>query len=644
MDGSQGQAGQPMAAPQQPQHSNLIRTDQVQKLPHLSDQQKAQHTQLVRSLWEMLNTRDPQTHEYQQAHTKLSQLSQNLMKGMRIFQQNRQAAMVQHQNQGAVGAQQGQVQPGQQVQQSQQGQPAQQVAQGTQGQPVQRTQSNNPQAINQLIPQIQARVSALNFFLPPNVTPEQVQTWIPEARLRYGIALQKQEVGRARMAELRSSYAQRQSQGNMSQEEMQEFKNRQLAAEKLFREGSEFLNKFKEQQESFKLQSQQNPQSQTMNQTGQTNPPTNMNQTGGAAPPAATQTVPNTQAGATNMQSGQTPTPAPHTINSAVNAARNQAGQAMSPSASQPGQPASTQSAGNTPVPISAPQPQGQRPQAPSQQGTPGTQVTFSQTPNPDGSTPTPPGPPQQVNSGPPRPLSHQAAISQDAQTYTNPTPQQATAINQQAQVNNQAHPQGYLANRSTDTSSRNINMAIPKNLNVSTPEPVSMPASRPSLSGGPSHGAMGMMGQPAIQKHPGYVLEGEGQRVLSKKMLDILVRQVTGGGEGEMLTPDAEEVSTICEFLLPLPPAHTSQFILQMADDFVDEVITQACRLAKLRPSSTLELRDLQLVLERNYNMRISGFSTDDLRTVKKPQPTQGWTQKMSAIQAAKVTQGRSE
>lgn len=72
------------------------------------------------------------------------------------------------------------------------------------------------------------------------------------------------------------------------------------------------------------------------------------------------------------------------------------------------------------------------------------------------------------------------------------------------------------------------------------------MAPARPTLSGGPSHGAMGMMGQPAIQKHPGYVLEGEGQRVLSKKMLDILVRQVTGGGEGEGLTPDAEEVSSI--------------------------------------------------------------------------------------------------
>jgi len=116
--------------------------------------------------------------------------------------------------------------------------------------------------------------------------------------------------------------------------------------------------------------------------------------------------------------------------------------------------------------------------------------------------------------------------------------------LNQTAN-NQQAQPPGYLANRSADASARNINMVIPKNLNVSTPEPVSMPTPRPSLSGGPTHGAMGMMGQPAIQKHPGYVLEGEGQHVLSKKMLDILVRQVTGGGEGEMLTPDAEEVHT---------------------------------------------------------------------------------------------------
>ncbi|KAJ5668002.1 uncharacterized protein N7477_006572 [Penicillium maclennaniae] len=593
MDGSQAQAGQPMAQPQQ--HSNLIRTDQVQKLPHLSDQQKAQHTHVVRSLWELLNTRDPQTAEYQNAHMKLSQLSQNLMKGMRIFQQSRQQALQQQQAQATV------------VQQT--------------GQPVQRTQSNNPQNLSQLLPQIQAKVSSLNFYLPPNVTQEQVQTWIPEARLRYGIALQKQEVGRARIADLRTQFSQRQAQGTMPNDEVQEFKNRQLAAEKLFREGSEFLNKFKEQQESFKMQSQQNPQ---INQAVQGTAASAAQPAPSA--PAAPQASQAPTANPSSAIPGQPPTPAPHTINSAVNAARNQAGQtAMSPTTSQPGQAPASASA--TPAPSNA-QPPGQRPQPQSHQGTPGAQVTFTQTPNADGSTPTSTGP-QQVNNqaqGPPRPLSHQAAMQQAAQNYNSNQNQAPPQAINQAAANQQAHPQGYLSNRSTDASARNINMAIPKTLNISTPEAVPMPAARPSLSGGPSHAAPGMMSQPAVQKHPGYVLEGEGQHVLSKKMLDILVRQVTGGGEGEMLTPDAEE------------------FILQMADDFVDDVITQACRLAKLRPSSSLEIRDIQLVLERNYNMRVSGFSTDDLRTVKKPQPTQAWMQKMSAVQAAKVTQGRSE
>lgn len=528
MDGAQGQPGQQQQQPivQPQQHSNLIRTDQVQKLPHLNDQQKAQHTQLVRNLWEALNTRDPQSHEYQTAHVKLSQLSQNLMKGMRMFQQNRQQALQQHQAQAAAAAQQ------------QQGQPQQ-------GQPVQRTQSNNPQNLAQLLPQIQAKVSALNFYLPPNVTQEQVQNWIPEARLRYGIALQKQEVGRARIADLRQQFAQRQSQGNMTQEEMQEFKNRQLAAEKLFREGSDFLTKFKEQQESFKAQSQSGQQ--MSQQQGQIASAPSTQQpavpAGAAATVAAPQTAPPNQAGvATNVMPGQAPAPAAHTINSAVNAARNQAGQLMSPSTSQPGQVPAASSAGATPAPSHA-QSSAQRPQPPSQQGTPGAQVNFSQTPNPDGSTPTPTGPPQPMNQGPPRPLSQQAAMQQAANYNTSSQGQQQNQQVNQAANNQQAHPPGYLANRSADTPNRSINMVIPKNLNVSTPEPVPMPGARPTFSGGPSHNQMGVMGQPAIQKHPGYVLEGEGQHVLSKKMLDILVRQVTGGGEGEMLSPDAEEV-----------------------------------------------------------------------------------------------------
>ena len=75
-----------------------------------------------------------------------------------------------------------------------------------------------------------------------------------------------------------------------------------------------------------------------------------------------------------------------------------------------------------------------------------------------------------------------------------------------------------------------------------------------------------------------------------------------------------------------------------------MDQVVTAACKLAKLRTSQTLELRDIQLVLERNYNIRIPGYASDELRTVKKVQPTPQWTQKLAAVQAAKVTGGKGD
>lgn len=144
------------------------------------------------------------------------------------------------------------------------------------------------------------------------------------------------------------------------------------------------------------------------------------------------------------------------------------------------------------------------------------------------------------------------------------------------------------------------------------------------------------MMGQPAIQKAPGFILEGEGDRVLSKKKLDELVRQVTGGGDGDGLNADVEEVRVLWSLQTRITDCY--QAVLALADDFIDNVITSACRLAKIRPDSTLDIRDIQVVLERNYNIRVPGYSLDEVRTVRKFQPAAGWTQKMNAVQAAKV------
>ncbi|GJC91592.1 transcription initiation factor TFIID subunit 12 [Colletotrichum higginsianum] len=178
--------------------------------------------------------------------------------------------------------------------------------------------------------------------------------------------------------------------------------------------------------------------------------------------------------------------------------------------------------------------------------------------------------------------------------------------------------------------------LPIPKQLPekaTAVPQPVAMAggagAGRPTYTGGGGI-AGGVMGQPAMAKIPAYVHEAEGDHVLSKKKLDELVRQVCGGNaEGQeinMLTPEVEES------------------VLAMADSFVDSVLETACRNAKERGSKVLEIRDIQLVLERTYNIRVPGYSSDELRTVRKIQPSTAWITKMSAIQAAKVTSGKGE
>jgi transcription initiation factor TFIID subunit 12 len=65
---------------------------------------------------------------------------------------------------------------------------------------------------------------------------------------------------------------------------------------------------------------------------------------------------------------------------------------------------------------------------------------------------------------------------------------------------------------------------------------------------------------------------------------------------------------------------------------------------MAKARGSKVLEIRDIQVILERKYNIRVPGYTSDELRTVRKIQPNAGWIGKMSAIQAAKIAPGKDD
>ncbi|KAF6205457.1 hypothetical protein GE061_019630 [Apolygus lucorum] len=99
-------------------------------------------------------------------------------------------------------------------------------------------------------------------------------------------------------------------------------------------------------------------------------------------------------------------------------------------------------------------------------------------------------------------------------------------------------------------------------------------------------------------QQHQSKTQEPQPTQILTRARMQDLVREVD---PNEQLDEDVEEI------------------LLQMADDFVESAITAACLLAKHRKSSTVEVKDLQLHLERNWNMWIPGFGTDELRPYKR-------------------------
>ena len=75
---------------------------------------------------------------------------------------------------------------------------------------------------------------------------------------------------------------------------------------------------------------------------------------------------------------------------------------------------------------------------------------------------------------------------------------------------------------------------------------------------------------------------------------------------------------------------------LLQIADDFIEQTVTQACALAKHRKAPTIDARDVQLVLERNWNMWIPGFGAQELRPYKRSAASEAHRQRLAVIKKA--------
>ncbi|KAI7848580.1 transcription initiation factor TFIID subunit 12 [Circinella umbellata] len=139
-----------------------------------------------------------------------------------------------------------------------------------------------------------------------------------------------------------------------------------------------------------------------------------------------------------------------------------------------------------------------------------------------------------------------------------------------------------------------------------------------PTMSGPPPSANSAMTQKPTVPITPD--LES-GSRILGKRKIQELVGQID---PSERLEPEVEDI------------------LLEIADEFIESVTKFACRLAKHRKSDTLEVKDLQLHLERNWNVRIPGFAADEIRSLRKPVLPSSHQSKVQAVNTAKA-QGSS-
>ncbi|KAK0243094.1 transcription initiation factor TFIID subunit A-domain-containing protein [Armillaria nabsnona] len=153
------------------------------------------------------------------------------------------------------------------------------------------------------------------------------------------------------------------------------------------------------------------------------------------------------------------------------------------------------------------------------------------------------------------------------------------------------------LANTPSETA-----YPISTNLNhITNPGAVQWTQARPTLTGGiPSGRTPAQIARPA-----------DDSTMLS--LDDNRSRRKNTPGDQSMRRTIQDLVASVDPNVKIEPDVE--DLLLSIADEFIDSVTNFSCRLAKHRGGDTLEVRDLQLHLERNHNIRIPGFASDETR-----------------------------
>lgn len=189
--------------------------------------------------------------------------------------------------------------------------------------------------------------------------------------------------------------------------------------------------------------------------------------------------------------------------------------------------------------------------------------------------------------------VAHQQQQQQAQQQAVQQAQQQAQQQLQQQQMQQQQLHQQQRLHNSLNSSGNNSQSAAKQLQQVNLSLPISQGSTPSSMS--------------ASNNSP--------SQILTKRKLQDLLHEID---PTETMDDDVEEA------------------VLQIADDFIENVINSSCQIAKHRESNTLEVKDVQLHLDSNWNMWIPGFGSDDLRPYKRLPSTEAHRQRLALIKKA--------
>ncbi|EFA02321.1 transcription initiation factor TFIID subunit 12 [Tribolium castaneum] len=134
----------------------------------------------------------------------------------------------------------------------------------------------------------------------------------------------------------------------------------------------------------------------------------------------------------------------------------------------------------------------------------------------------------------------------------------------------------------------------------------------------------------------PGIVVETipmAGASLVGVQTMQTPIKTIQGSDHAQILTKQRlQDLVRDTDSTLNLED-EVEEIILNYVDEFVDRCLNGAALIAKNRRVNTIEVKDVQQFLNRNYNMWTPGFGTDELRPYKRSLTTEAHKQRLALI-----------